>query len=289
MMAANPLFSVLVANYNNGRYLREALDSVRQQTYAQWQVVIVDDGSTDNSFEIYKELEGDVRFKVVLNGENRGCTFTKKRCVDEADGELCGYLDADDQLLPEALEKMVGVHVENDNAAVVTSKFYYCDANMKIMKESEPIIPKEGESYLTHADFRPAPFISFKKKKYDLTQGLNPNNIIGDDQELLLLLEEVGDYLVLDEFTYKYRQQPNSMIHKRSDECIYWNARVFHEACLRRGIDPKIAVDYYSDYLRIIREEASWVAEAATSKKIHASKAYRLGKLLLSLFSWIKR
>ena len=288
-MSEHPLFSVLVANYNNGRYLREALDSVRQQTYAQWQVVIVDDGSTDNSFEIYKELEGDVRFKVVLNGENRGCTFTKKRCVDEADGELCGYLDADDQLLPEALEKMVEAHVRNDNAAVVTSKFYYCDANMKIMKESEPIIPKEGESYLTHADFRPAPFISFKKKKYDLTQGLNPNNIIGDDQELLLLLEEVGDYLVLDEFTYKYRQQPNSMIHKRSDECIYWNARVFHEACLRRGIDPKIAVDYYSDYLRIIREEASWVAEAATSKKIHASKAYRLGKLLLSPFSWIKR
>ena len=287
-MSEHPLFSVLVANYNNGRYLREALDSVRQQTYAQWQVVIVDDGSTDNSFEIYKELEGDVRFKVVLNGENRGCTFTKKRCVDEADGELCGYLDADDQLLPEALEKMVEAHVRNDNAAVVTSKFYYCDANMKIMKESEPIIPKDGESYLTHADFRPAPFISFKKKKYDLTQGLNSNNKIGDDQELLLLLEEVGGYLVLDEFTYKYRQQPDSMIHKRSDECIYWNARVFHEACLRRGIDPKIAVNYYLDYLKIVREEASWVAEAATSKKIHASKAYRLGKLLLSPFSWIK-
>ena len=288
MMIEDPLFSVLVANYNNGRYLCEAIDSVRQQTYPHWQVVIVDDGSTDDSFKIYQELEVDERFKVILNGTNQGCTFTKKRCVDEADGELCGYLDADDQLLPNALEKMVEAHVRNDNASVVTSKFYYCDANMKIMKESEPIIPLEGESYLTHADFRPAPFISFKKKKYDLTQGLNPNNKIGDDQELLLLLEEVGDYLVLDEFTYKYRQQPNSMIHQRSDECIYWNARVFHEACQRRGIDPKIAVDYYLDYLKIIREEASWEAEASTSKKIHASKAYRLGKLLLSPFSWIK-
>lgn len=289
MMVDNPLFSVLVANYNNGRYLRDAIDSVRQQTYPHWQVVIVDDGSSDDSFKIYQELESDERFKVILNGTNQGCTFTKKRCVDEADGELCGYLDADDQLLPNALEKMVEAHVRNENASVVTSKFYYCDANMKIMKESKPILPLEGESYLTHGDFRPAPFISFKKKKYDLTQGLNPNNEIGDDQELLLLLEEVGDYLVLDEFTYKYRQQPNSMIHKRSDECIYWNARVFHEACQRRGIVPEIAVDYYLDYLKIIREEASWVAEASTSKKIHASKAYRLGKLLLSPFSWIKR
>lgn len=288
MMNEHPLFSVLVANYNNGRYLREALDSVRQQTYDHWQVVIVDDGSTDESHDIYKELASDSRIKVVLNDRNRGCTFTKKRCIDESDGELCGFLDADDQLLPEALEKMAAVHTQNDNAAVVTSKFYYCDAKMNIKRESKPVIPLEGESYLTHADFRPAPFISFKKEKYNMTQGLNPDNRIGDDQELLLLLEEVGDYMVLDEFTYKYRQQPNSMVHQRSDECAYWNARVFHEACLRRGIDSKIAEDYYLNYLNLVREEASWEAEAATSSKIRSSKAYRLGKTLLRPFSWLK-
>lgn len=288
MTIEHPLFSVLVANYNNGCYLREALDSVRQQSYTNWQVVIVDDGSTDESHDIYKELTSDPRFKVVLNDQNMGCTFTKKRCLDAADGALCGFLDADDQLLPEALEKMVKMHAQNDNAAVVTSKFYYCDAHMNITGESKPIIPSEGESYLTHADFRPAPYISFKKAKYDLTQGLNPNNRIGDDQELLLLLEEVGDYVVLDAFTYKYRQQPNSMIHQRSDECAYWNARVFHEACLRRGIDPQIAVTFYLNYLKSVREEASWVSEAATSRKIHASKAYRLGKALLNPFSWLK-
>lgn len=287
-MSEHPLFSVLVANYNNGRYLREALDSVKQQTYTNWQVVIVDDGSTDESHGIYKELASDPRFKVVLNDRNMGCTFTKKRCIDESDGKLCGFLDADDQLLPDALEKMVEIHAQNDNAAVVTSKFYYCDAQMNKTGESKPIVPSEGESYLTHADFRPAPFISFKKEKYDLTQGLNPNNQIGDDQELLLLLEEVGDYLVLDAFTYKYRQQSNSMIHQRSDECAYWNARVFHEACLRRGIDPEIAVDYYLNYLKCVREEASWVSEVAISKKIHASKAYRMGKTILSPFLWLK-
>lgn len=288
-MNNSPLFSVLIANYNNGRYLREAIDSVRQQTYPHWQVIIVDDGSTDDSFEIYQELGCDERFKVIQNGTNRGCTFTKKRCIDEADGELCGYLDADDALLPEALEKMVEIHERNDNAAVVISKFYYCDANMKIMKESTPILPLESESYLTHADFRPAPFISFKKKKYDLTQGLNPDNKIGDDQELLLLLEEAGQLVVLDEFTYKYRQQPNSMIHKKSDECVYWNAKVFHEACLRRGLDPQIAVDYYLNYLKSIRGEAAWVAEESTTRKIHASKAYRIGKALTKPFAFLKR
>lgn len=288
MISEHPLFSILVANYNNGHYLREALDSVQQQTYTNWRVVIVDDGSTDESHDVYKKLASNPRFKVVLNDRNMGCTFTKKRCIDIADGELCGFLDADDQLLPKALEKMVEIHAQNGNAAVVTSKFYYCDVKMNITGESKPIVPLAGESYLTHADFRPAPFISFKKAKYDLTQGLNLNNRIGDDQELLLLLEEVGDYVALDEFTYKYRQQPNSMIHQHSDECAYWNARVFHEACLRRGVDPKTAVDYYLNYLKIVREEASWESEAVTSKKIHASKAYRMGKTILSPFSWLK-
>ena len=78
------------------------------------------------------------------------------------------------------------------------------------------------------------------------------------------------------------------MVHQRSDECAYWNARVFHEACLRRGIDSKIAEDYYLNYLNLVREEASWEAEAATSKKIRSSKAYRLGKTLLRPFSWLK-
>lgn len=287
-MSEHPLFSVLVASYNNGRYLREALDSVQQQTYTNWQVVIVDDGSTDESHDIYKELASNPRFKVVLNDRNMGCTFAKKRCIDIADGELCGFLDADDQLLPEALEKMVEIHAKNEKASVVSSRHYICDDGMNIVGESRLLVLREGANYLTHGDYRPEHFVSFKKAKYNLTQGLTPNNRIGDDQELLLLLEEVGDYVVLDEFTYKYRQQPNSMIHQRSDECAYWNARVFHEACLRRGIDPQIAVDYYLKYLKLVREEASWVSEAATSKKIHASKAYRVGKAILSPFSWLK-
>ena len=54
-----PLFSVLIANYNNGKYLMEAIESVRQQTYTHWEIVLVDDASTDNSKQLYKDLEKD--------------------------------------------------------------------------------------------------------------------------------------------------------------------------------------------------------------------------------------
>lgn len=101
-----PLFSVLIANYNNGKYLMDAIDSVWRQTYTHWEIILVDDASTDNSKELYKELEKDNRIHIYYNEENRGCGYTKRRCADLANGELCGFLDPDDALTDDALEKL---------------------------------------------------------------------------------------------------------------------------------------------------------------------------------------
>ncbi|MBR5957742.1 MAG: glycosyltransferase family 2 protein [Salinivirgaceae bacterium] len=84
----NPLFSVLIANYNNGRYLQEAVDSVRSQTYTNWEIILVDDASTDNSKELYKELEKDSHIHIFYNEENKGCGYTKRRCAELAKGEV---------------------------------------------------------------------------------------------------------------------------------------------------------------------------------------------------------
>ena len=56
-MTNQPLFSVLIANYNNGKYLMDAIESVRRQTYTNWEIILVDDSSTDNSCELYNEPE----------------------------------------------------------------------------------------------------------------------------------------------------------------------------------------------------------------------------------------
>ena len=77
MMEQNPLFSILVANYNNGCYLMEAIESVYAQTYTNWEIIIVDDASTDNSNELYEKLSQDNRIHVYYNDKNMGCAFTK--------------------------------------------------------------------------------------------------------------------------------------------------------------------------------------------------------------------
>lgn len=273
------MFSVLITNYNNGQYLQEAIDSVFSQSYKDWEIVIVDDGSTDNSADIYSKYAKDNRIHIFFNNQNKGCTYTKWRCIEECNGELFGFLDADDTLMPDALECMVKAHSDNPNAAIVSSRHYQCDEQMNIRYESRLLHIPSGESYLTCGDFQPEAFVTFKTSFYKKTQGLNKNNPYGDDQELLLLMEEVGDWVVLDKFLYKYRISDNSVSHGANNLiCLYWNIVVYHQACIRRGLDPnKYSYKLLQDTIINTRDRA------------FATKEYRLGNVLLHPLKWIKR
>lgn len=271
------MFSVLIANYNNGQYLKDALESVYAQSYNDWEVVIVDDCSNDNSIDVYNQYTNDNRIRIYYNEKNKGCTYTKWRLIEECHGDFFGFLDADDTLLPEALESMVNAHLIHPDAAIVSSRHYDCDECMNINYESRLLQIPKGDSYLTHGDFQPEPFVSFKKTFYDRTQGLNKNNPYGDDQELLLLMEEVGDWVVLDKFLYKYRISDSSVSHGADNYiCLYWNIVVYHQACIRRGLDP----NKYS--YKLFQETI-----VGARNRIKASKTYRIGFVVQHPLSWI--
>ena len=135
-MTNQPLFSVLIANYNNGKYLMDAVESVRQQTYTNWEIILVDDGSTDNSHELYKELEQDERIHIFENDQNRGCGYTKNRCVAEAKGDWCAFLDPDDMIRKDALEIMADAISVNPQHGVFYSHMYVCDENMNVVYDN---------------------------------------------------------------------------------------------------------------------------------------------------------
>jgi glycosyltransferase involved in cell wall biosynthesis len=274
-----PLFSILIANYNNGRYLQEAIESVINQSYTHWEIILIDDASTDNSKEIYQQYSTDTRIHILYNRINKGCTYTKWRCVEECHGDICGFLDADDTLMPRALEKMVQAHLTNSDASLITSRFNHCDAQMHPYAISRLLQIPCNETYLTHMDYQPEAFASFKREYYLKTQGLNNKNHYGDDQELYLLLEEVGKWIVLDDVLYNYRIMNTSVSHGKDNYiCLYWNIIVYHEACKRRGLDPE---DYS---YKIFREKI--IHEKDT---IIYSKPYRIGLAILHPMDWFKR
>lgn len=284
-MSEFPLFSVLIANYNNGRYLLDAIESVRSQTYTNWEIVLVDDGSTDNSHELYRMLEQDSRIHIFFNEENKGCGYTKRRCAELANGKICGFLDADDCILPDTLSLMVTTHKENPEVALVFSRYYICDEQMRIIGESRHLMLKEGESYLEHRDYQPEVFASYKKTMYDKSEGLNPNIPLGVDQDLYFLLEEQGGLIVLDNITYKVRGHNDSISRvDGGNSAFFWNLLVRYNACMRRGLNPRQFPE--KDFLDFLSEryceEGAYDLRREAQEQIRQTYSYKLGKALLS-------
>lgn len=272
-----PLFTVLVANYNNGKYLMEAIESILHQTYTNWEIVLVDDASTDNSEDLYAELEKDERIHIYRNDHNQGCGYTKRRCVELANGELCGFLDPDDALLPNALQVMVDAHREHPEVSYITSRYYFCDKNLEPYKESRPLIIPEGKDFFTTAAYTAEVFTAFKKAIYLKTDGISPLYHLGVDQDLYFKLEEVAPMMAINDLTYKYRIFDGS-ISSNELRARYWNMIIHHDVCLRRGLNP----DEYSF-------KDMYVIQNYCQDLVRNTTTYRVGKAVLKPLNWIKK
>ena len=279
-----PLFSVLIASYNNGRFLQEAIDSVLAQTYSNWEIILVDDKSTDNSFEIYEKYKEDDRFYFDYNEKNQGCGFTKRRCIELANGEICGFLDSDDVLEKNALEIMVKEHQNIDDVSMIYSRYYYADEQLNVsgVSEHQCILP-DGVSFLEYGKGAVSHFATFKKNFYDQTVGISVHYKRAVDHALYYLLEEAGKLLFIDRPLYYYRSNTGNNISTNaySNAAFFWHIIVMVDACKRRGMDVEQVV--LKDFLGFVdgeKHDSFIKGEDA----VRMTKTYRVGKKILSLF-----
>ncbi|WP_317167679.1 glycosyltransferase family 2 protein [Chryseobacterium sp. Tr-659] len=231
-------FSILIANYNNGKYFKECYHSLINQTYEDWQVIIVDDASTDNSVEVIQSLIGnDPRFKLYKNPVNKGCGFTKRECMKYAEGNLCAYLDPDDALYPEALEKTFNEFVEQDSLVAIYSQMMLCNENLipeKVYASTKPIY---NNRYFFNCPTQFAHFFVFKKEIYLRTSGINPSLKSAVDQDLYLKILEQGEIKYIKEPLYFYRLHSNGISQQSAKQSAKESfAKVIHETMKRRGI-----------------------------------------------------
>lgn len=106
MSRSEPLVSVMMPCFNAERTLPMALASLRAQTYEHWEACVVDDGSTDRTWEILTSF-GDRRIRLERSETNRGRGAARQRCLEMAEGDLLSFLDADDWLFPDKLAHQV--------------------------------------------------------------------------------------------------------------------------------------------------------------------------------------
>ena len=130
-----PAVSICIPSYNYGRYMADAIESVLRQTCDNWELVIVDDLSSDDSVDVAQRFAaGDSRIKVHVNEQNLGMTMNWNRCMEYATGRYIKFLCGDDVLESECVEKMQSVLDEHPEVTLVTSARLYADENLQPLK-----------------------------------------------------------------------------------------------------------------------------------------------------------
>lgn len=232
-------FSILIANYNNGTFFKDCYDSLINQDYPNWEAVILDDASTDNSLEIIRKLIGDdTRFRIYENEKNSGVGITKGKLIELANGEICGYVDPDDAILPSAISSAVKAFSSDKNVVLTYSNFFKCDENLKTISEGKSAKQiANNDAFFFNCPIVINHFVCFRKDIYETTEKMDATKKIAEDQDLYLKMYEKGKVKFINETNYLYRTHAGGISQndnkKKSYE--YWG-EVIYNAMKRRGL-----------------------------------------------------
>ncbi|MGL5233702.1 MAG: glycosyltransferase family 2 protein [Empedobacter falsenii] len=233
-------FSILIAHYNNWNYFQECYQSIKNQTYHDYEIVIVDDCSTDDSYEKFTELSRkDDKIKLFQNSENKKVGYTKRRCIDEASGEICGFLDPDDMITVSAIEEVMNCYHSNPHIISTYSKIKLINEKSEEIGEFKNTLKiKNGDKLFFNINFEVAHFFTFKKEFYNKTEGINFELTSAVDQDLYMKLYEKGGFYFLDKYQYLYRLHEKGVSQDKSKKDKLnknWHI-VLLTTCKRRNI-----------------------------------------------------
>ena len=232
-------FSILIAHYNNAVLFKDCYGSLLAQTYKNWEAVILDDASSEEEKEQIKTIiAGDERFKFFENEKNSGVGVTKSKLIELASGDICGFVDPDDAILPEAVEKAVKVFTQKKNVVLAYSRFMSCDKDLKPIAPFKSAMQVQNKDpYFFNYPIQIAHFVTFRKDIYEQTEKMNPDLKISEDQDLYLKLYEKGDVYFIDDTNYLYRTHQGgiSQNDNKSKSYEYFSQVVFN-AMKRRNI-----------------------------------------------------
>ena len=130
------LVSIIMPNYNSAKYVRDTINSVLNQTYQNWELLFVDDCSTDESVEIVRSF-GDERIRIFSMKKNGGAALARNKAIDEANGRWIAFLDSDDLWIPEKLETQISF-MQSNNVAFSYTDYEVIDEYNNVMSVFKP-------------------------------------------------------------------------------------------------------------------------------------------------------
>lgn len=196
------LVSIIMPSYNTGSFIEKSIQSVLNQTYSNWELIIVDDCSTDNTLEILEKINDD-RIIILKNAKNSGAAVSRNKALRKAKGQWVAFLDSDDLWHPEKLEKQI--------AFMKTNKYYFSYTNYEEidMEGNKTGVKVTGPKKITKTGmfnycWPGCLTVMYDAEKVGLIQiaDIKKNN----DYAMWLKICQKADCYLLDEFLAKYRK-----------------------------------------------------------------------------------
>jgi glycosyltransferase involved in cell wall biosynthesis len=310
-----PLVSVIIPVYNGEKYIAEALESVFAQTLQNFEIIVINDGSTDRTEQQLEKYRDRIHY---VQQENRGLAATRGRGVGLARGSLIAFLDADDVWLPEKLERQVEAAREHPDCGIVTTDALAFSGErvvLRSMKEKENR-PKSGDVLedLLFGNWIPPSAAMVRRECFEKVQTFDvPPPGYGEDWLMWMQIAAYRPVHFIDQVLVRWRLHSNNMGHHGGDtqfRCLLRNFEIIRErvphlngrpnlidraafqVCFRRGFDDlrNLATDQARDKLRLalhynVRSARTWllfgIAQLPSAVLRRLRTATRAGRRLL--------
>lgn len=222
------LVSIVMPSWNTERFIGESIQCVIDQTYTNWELLIVDDCSTDNTDEVVKSFLKDNRIKHLKNEKNSGAALTRNEAMREAQGEWIAFLDSDDLWTSEKLEKQIRFMIENNFVLSYTEyeKIDEDDKPLNIHVSGPDVVDKKR---MYRYDYIGQLTMMYSAKHFGLIQikDIKKNNDYAI--RLQLFKKDSGtEAHLLKENLAKYRVRKKSISHDKLSKKLRSHYDLFH-------------------------------------------------------------
>jgi glycosyltransferase involved in cell wall biosynthesis len=209
-MKTTPRISVIIPSYNRGHLILQALKSVSDQTYTNLEIIVVDDGSNDNTTHVVSKYN-DPRVVYIKHDNNMGLPSARNTGIKASSGNIIAFLDTDDLWLEHKLEEHINIFDSKRDTYVVYSGSYRYQNRKKTYIPSKFIHPKQGDllKRLLAGNFVPAISVCIKRECFDKVGLFDPTLLSFEDWDMWIRLAK--------EYKFHYIPSPLNLIYFTED------------------------------------------------------------------------
>ena len=229
-------FSILTATHNCSKYISDCIRSVIAQDYPDWELIISDDCSSDDTYSIASSFESE-KITVIRNRRKLFCGPNYAKLLSNATGDCCGILDGDDILLPNAVSTIISYYESNPEIDFIWTRHKWCNKDLSKSREGLSCKPHkktiyESEKGLKHIYSHWRTFRTEMRNRGILFRDLKCTV----DKDLGYNLEEMGSGGFLPIVLYCYRYHKGNMSHNSSQKKEWIKIRQFHDGRARNKV-----------------------------------------------------